>query len=256
VARPTGTEVPPGQQIAIAAEVRTSSEIQSIQWTAKDGGELSNDEGQSVIYTVPDTPGKYNVDVAITNKSGSTYQTVTFEVVVTPTEMAAVPPAEPSPIATAELTAKEEPAETPTKEPITASTEFPSPGTSTPPRPPVSSYAIAKAIHVDTPPVIDGRLDDQVWTQAEPLTYAEHPLVNDSTKMVVRLLWDNRYLYLGFDVSDTQVEGSSNENVWDGDSVGVIIENGGAIQEHRYSMPPPDRAGATDNIETVNRVAG
>jgi hypothetical protein len=79
-------------------------------------------------------------------------------------------------------------------------------------------------------------LDEAVWAQAQPLTYAEHPLVNDSTTAVVRLLWDDRYLYAGFDVNDTQVEDSSIENVWDGDSVGVIIENGGRIQEYRYTM--------------------
>jgi hypothetical protein len=68
------------------------------------------------------------------------------------------------------------------------------------------------------------------------------------------LLWDDKYLYASFEVSDTQVEDASPEAIWDGDSVGVIIENGGQVQEYRYTMRgdnndrsrlDADRAGTT-----------
>ena len=242
VARPTGTEVAPGQQVAIAAEVMSNSEIQSIRWTAKDGGELSVDEGQSVIYKVPDTPGKYNVDVLVTNEDGSTTDTVTFEV---PTPMVAAVAAtsieDPTPTDTPRPTA------TTTKEPTAAPT-----GTN----PPVSSDAVAKAIRIDTPPIIDGRLDDQVWSLAEPLTYAEHPSGNDSTTAVARLLWDDQYLYASFDVSDTQIERSSAKTPFDGDSVSVVLDNGGQLREYRYSLTGENSADKKGDADSKHFLKG
>lgn len=136
----------------------------------------------------------------------------------------------------------------------------PTPPSATPPAgalPPLhASATVVNAIRTDQPPTIEGRLDEAVWSQAQPLTYAVHPPANDSTAITVRLLWDDKYLYAGFDVSDTQVEDSSLDNVWDGDSVGVIIENGGEVQEYRYTMLGDekerglligDRAGTTNS---------
>jgi hypothetical protein len=96
--------------------------------------------------------------------------------------------------------------------------------------------SVVDAVRTSQPPTIDGQLHDAVWLQAQPLTFAAHPLANDSTTATVWLLWDDTYLYASFDVSDRQVEDSSPDNIWDGDSVGVIIRNGGAIQEYRYTM--------------------
>jgi hypothetical protein len=85
-----------------------------------------------------------------------------------------------------------------------------------------TSTDVVNAIFIDEPPTIDGRLDEAVWSQAQPLTYAVYPLVNDRTTVVVRLLGDNRYLYAGFDISDTQVEGSASTEKWNGDSVSTV----------------------------------
>ncbi len=102
-----------------------------------------------------------------------------------------------------------------------------------------STSTVVNAIRIDQPPMIDREYIDfgaEVWSLAEPLEYAVHPVVNDSTTAVVRLLWDEHYLYAHFDVSDTQVEEASWEAHWDSDSVSVVIINGGKIQEYRHSM--------------------
>ncbi len=104
---------------------------------------------------------------------------------------------------------------------------------------PAAAYVL-KAVHVAQAPVIDGRLDDHVWMNAQPLVFAQHPPKNGSTTASVRLLWDEQYLYAGFDVDDTQVEGSA-ITPWDGDSVSLIIENGAMENEpdkveYRHSL--------------------
>jgi hypothetical protein len=110
------------------------------------------------------------------------------------------------------------------------------------------------AIRTDQPPTIDGRLDDAEWAQAQPLTYASHPPVNDSTMMSVRLLWDDKYLYVGFDVLDTQVERAADLARWDGDGVGIILDNGGKVDEYRYTVfdgQKGDTAGSNAEIMAV-----
>ncbi len=113
-----------------------------------------------------------------------------------------------------------------------------------------------KAIHIDQPPTIDGRLDDISWLQAQPFTYAVHSLDNASTTAVVKLLWDDKYLYAGFDINDTQVE-SSPETPWDGDSVSVIIRNGrNMLQVYRHSLLGEDLADRSGDIISQHHLKG
>ena len=58
-------------------------------------------------------------------------------------------------------------------------------------------------------PVIDGRLDETCWKQAQPLHVAQP---HDKTRkppaqppMIARAVWDENYLYLAYEVSDTHV---------------------------------------------------
>jgi hypothetical protein len=75
----------------------------------------------------------------------------------------------------------------------------------------------AIALRTDKPPIVDGNLNDKVWMLSKPFTFAVHPQANDSTTAVVKLLWDEQYFYVAFDVSDTQVEGAG-ATPWDGDA--------------------------------------
>jgi hypothetical protein len=115
---------------------------------------------------------------------------------------------------------------------------------------------MAKAIRTDQPPAIDGRLDDTSWLRAQPFTFAGHPSDNDLTKAVVRLLWDDQYLYVGFDVNDTQVE-SSTEAPWDGDSVSVIIRDGLlSVQVYRHSLLGEEQADRSGDVISEHHLKG
>lgn len=73
---------------------------------------------------------------------------------------------------------------------------------------------------------VDGVLNESDWSnsKAEWLPFASHPEENDNTTAKVKLLWDDEYLYAGFDVTDEHVETSRWE--WNDDSVSIIINNG------------------------------
>jgi hypothetical protein len=188
------------------------------------GGEILEDKcnfDKSVCYYLsPNEPGEQTITVI--GRDQKEREIGRGEIVVNVSAPPTFTPT-PTPTQTPTLTPTHTPTPTPTP------TETPTP---TPTEPPTPSM---NAIFVDQPPAIDGLLDDEVWSRAQPLTFAIHPPVNDSTPVLVRLLWDNQYLYAGFDVSDTQVE-SSTLTPWDGDSVSVIIDNGGQIQEYRHSL--------------------
>ena len=237
--RPETTEVQVGQSVAIVAEVEPLEKLDlkwSVSGTAE--GTLNTDTGEQVVYTA----GKGGTDIVIaegTTASGvPVKQTVSLTVAtpVPPTDTP-VPPTDTSVPPTDTPVPPTDTPVPPTDTPVPQTATSVPPGVTLTPTPPSSSATVVTAIRVDQPPTIDGRLDldEEIWSQAQPLTYAVHPLANDSTTVVVRLLWDDQYLYAGFDVSDTQVEGSS-ATPWDGDSVSIIFDNGGQIQECRHSL--------------------
>ena len=71
---------------------------------------------------------------------------------------------------------------------------------------------------------VDGVMDEPIWQHATPLTYAIHASQADGTTATVRALWDQDYLYVGFEVQDSQVETASLD--WDDDGVSLIFNNG------------------------------
>jgi hypothetical protein len=199
-------------------------------------------DGSNCYYVASDKPGEQTITVKGKDQKGQVVAEGIFLIVVPSPTPTLTPSATLTPTDTPTPTPTDTPTLTPTLSPTTtptptgpAVTNTPTP-TSTPSPTPTEPSVTVNAILIDQPPTIDGRLDEAVWSQAQPLTYAVHPLVNDRTTVVVRLLWDNRYLYAGFDISDTQVEGSASTEKWNGDSVSVIIKNGGRIQEYRYSL--------------------
>jgi hypothetical protein len=72
---------------------------------------------------------------------------------------------------------------------------------------------------------VDGELNEAAWQKAISLTYAIH-LLSDTTSATVRARWDQDYLYLGFVISDTQVETSADDEPWNDDGVSAIFDNG------------------------------
>lgn len=264
--------------IGIAVEVDNAENLPlTYRWiTTRGTVRVSSDIAPAGTYEASGTPGTETITVQVMN--GNTMvaeKSIQIEVVAAIAQEPPPPPPPPTATPTPRPTDTHTPPPTPTHTPTPAPTE-----TLTPPptKPPVAaaptaastpclaqapllsplpgSVAVITALRTDQAPEINGCLDEEIWSQAQPLTYAVHPPANDSTTMTVRLLWDDKYLYAGFDVSDTQVEESSLDNVWDGDSVGVIIKNGGKVQEYRFTMRgattdthtlDPDRAGTTNS---------
>ena len=68
-----------------------------------------------------------------------------------------------------------------------------------------------KATRTDIVPVIDGKIDDEVWTNAQPLDdfiqYEPFNLVPASVKTEVRVLYDNNNIYIAFENYDPNPNG-------------------------------------------------
>lgn len=69
----------------------------------------------------------------------------------------------------------------------------------------IPRYEVRRA---PSPPTIDGKLDDAVWTQASPpivLQFLWESQTGAKQKTAARLLWDAQALYVGFDAEDADV---------------------------------------------------
>jgi hypothetical protein len=261
-----------GQKMNFSADVQP---IQvSFQWKLTGEGRLLNPNNRTVQY---EAPKSVRVEEGVTLSVTVTDQETNCQAIddiniqllppptptlpptntptPAPTNTPTVEPAKPPPTNTPTLTDTPTLTPTPVEEPASACAAQPSLLSPLP-----ASETVLAALRIDQPPEIDGCLNEEIWAYAQPLTYAVHPPANYSTTMTVWLAWDDRYLYAAFDVNDTQVEESFlPDNVYDGDSVGVIIENGGRIREYRLTMRgapddrqqlDPDRAGTT-NSQTI-----
>jgi hypothetical protein len=78
--------------------------------------------------------------------------------------------------------------------------------TSAPTLPELPVYHAKRASH---PPRMDGTLNDDAWRAAEPVTLVGSLDGRPApTKTVARVLYDNAYIYVGFDVESTDVWGT------------------------------------------------
>ncbi|HTG91392.1 MAG TPA: carbohydrate binding family 9 domain-containing protein, partial [Pyrinomonadaceae bacterium] len=97
--------------------------------------------------------------------------------------------------------------------------------------PPEKSNPV-KAVLFDKPPVIDGKLDDEVWTTAAVFKdfYQVQPGDNliPQNKTEVRLGYDSRFLYIAFHCFDEPDKVRANiakrDNIWDDDYVGILFD--------------------------------
>jgi hypothetical protein len=89
-----------------------------------------------------------------------------------------------------------------------------------------------KAVLFATPPVIDGKLDDEVWKTAVVLKdfYQIQPGDNliPENRTEVRLGYDARFLYIAFYCFDDPAKVRANiakrDNIWDDDYVGILFD--------------------------------
>ncbi|WHZ05089.1 endo-1,4-beta-xylanase [Neobacillus sp. YX16] len=75
-------------------------------------------------------------------------------------------------------------------------------------------------------PVIDGTVDD-VWGSATELPINRYQMAWQGANGVSKVLWDNEYLYVLIQVSDSQLDKSS-PNPWEQDSIEVFVDENNA----------------------------
>ena len=116
---------------------------------------------------------------------------------------------------------------------------------------------LTQAVRTDSEINIDGLLNESAWSEAIPLTYAIHSTKNGFSAATVHLLWNNDYLFVGFEVNDTQVETADPSTLWDGDSVSILLDEGGTA-EYRQSLGEErndDKAYELKPLTTLNEPA-
>ena len=92
--------------------------------------------------------------------------------------------------------------------------------------PPIPSYTCRRAT---SPITIDGALDEPTWKHAEQMQLVE-TVTGDEPRYptVVRALWDDRYLYVGFEAEDPYIWGTlknRDEPLWDEEVVEVFLDD-------------------------------
>jgi hypothetical protein len=108
---------------------------------------------------------------------------------------------------------------------------------------PVPAYQVHRAPH---PVVVDGKLDDAAWKTAPTIEF-QFPW-NQQTgakqRTIARLLWDDNYLYVGYDCEDSDVVAHYTERddpTYKDDAVEIFI-NPDPTQTYYYGMEMNARA--------------
>ena len=125
---------------------------------------------------------------------------------------------------------------------------------------PDSTKSIMNAYRIDHPLDIDGKMDNPIWLKAEPveLKYEVTPGENTPArqKTFVRALYDENYLYFGFQCLDTNPEEiraniSDRDKIFQDDWVFVAIDTYGDFQRS-YEMVVNSYGIQGDLLATIN----
>ena len=82
-----------------------------------------------------------------------------------------------------------------------------------------------------TPPVIDGRLDDEAWAKAPAATliFPIQDQTGPETRTTIRIVWDSQHLFLAYDCEDADITALHDKRdapVYEHDCVEVFITPG------------------------------
>jgi hypothetical protein len=100
--------------------------------------------------------------------------------------------------------------------------------TATPAVTPARSAGAFKAVHLSSPPTIDGNWDD--WTSTQfPANYVVYGLENwegkEDLSSSFRIGWDNNNLYIAVKVVDDKyVQNANGANIYKGDGIEILID--------------------------------
>jgi Carbohydrate family 9 binding domain-like len=88
-----------------------------------------------------------------------------------------------------------------------------------------------KVHYTKTPIKIDGKLDEAAWKKAKPLDFRALPKSSCTEKGMVKMLWDDKYVYVSGVLHDTDIVQEATEN-WlhhyqTGDLMEVFLKPGG-----------------------------
>jgi hypothetical protein len=95
-----------------------------------------------------------------------------------------------------------------------------------------SKAAVLKAFRTATPPVIDGKLDDEAWkaaAESAPFQKAAGGAADPADATTVRALYDDRNLYIAFHVLDPMIEATfrnRDDELWTQDAVEIYLDPG------------------------------
>ena len=108
---------------------------------------------------------------------------------------------------------------------------------------PVPSYQVHRA---PRPIVVDGKLDDAAWKKADTIEF-QFPWSTQTgakQKTIARVLWDDNYLYVGYDCEDSDIVAHYTERddpTYKDDAVEIFI-NPDPAQTYYYGMEMNARA--------------
>lgn len=78
------------------------------------------------------------------------------------------------------------------------------------------------------PITIDGRLDDEAWQHAAPVQLVRNQdAAQPRFSTTARLLWDDAYLYVGYQCEDTEIYGTMTERddpLWEEEVVEIFVD--------------------------------
>ena len=119
--------------------------------------------------------------------------------------------------------------------------------------------ALHPVLYAQTPPTIDGRLDDTAWAQAEPITrfYEFKEMNHRVAGMTAYLAWDEANLYCAFRIEDADLyalESKSDGFLWNGD-VGEFFFKPSETSLDLYEFDVNPLGGFTD-IHYIGRGGG
>lgn len=114
---------------------------------------------------------------------------------------------------------------------------------------PVPRYAVKRA---PNPIVVDGKVDDPAWREAGTIVFVFPWDAQTGAKQrtVARLLWDDQYLYVGYDCTDTDVVAhyqNRDDPTYKDDAVEIFI-NPNPSQHFYYGMEMNARAALYDYL--------
>ena len=66
--------------------------------------------------------------------------------------------------------------------------------------------------YTSTPIKVDGKLDEAIWEKAKPLDFRPLPKYTCTEKGIVKIIWDDKYVYVGGVLHDSDIVQESTKN--------------------------------------------